>query len=183
MQNESQLTRRKQHEEFFIVLCSSVKSVVLDENRKSFTFGFTPEDLDGKLHITNGIEQITCEAGYEDFFKMLELEANSHTDTTDKNLIGCPVKCNLIFSKGESFAITSLSTSNYLKNCFVLSKRKNYPLEEAKELAKRQMRQKLLSQIEMYNKDIQKLVAELYELEHISLSLEKSDIDKIRNQH
>ena len=77
MQNESQLTRRKQHEEFFIVLCSSVKSVVLDENRKSFTFGFTPEDLDGKLHITNGIEQITCEAGYEDFFKMLELEANS----------------------------------------------------------------------------------------------------------
>lgn len=157
-----------------------VKSVVLNENRRSFTFGFTPYTLDGKLHITNGIEQIECESGYEDFFKMLELEANSRTDETNKNLIGCSIKCNLIFFEGEYFAITSLSTSNYLENCFVLSEEKNYSLVEVKELAKKQMRQKLLSQIEMYNKEIQKVVAELSELERVSLSLEKSDIDKIR---
>lgn len=154
-----------------------VKSVILDGNRKSFTFGFIP---DIRLHI-NGMEQITCESGYEDFFKMLELKANPSTDETNKNLIDSPIKCNLIFSEGEPFAITSLSTSNYLENCFVLSEEKNYSLVEVKELAKKQMRQKLLSQIEMYNREIQKVVAELYELEHISLSL--TDIDKIRNQH
>lgn len=156
-----------------------VKSVVLDENLKSFTFRFTPYALDGKFGITNGMEQITCESGYEDFFKMLEFDANSRTDETNKNLIGCSIKCNLIFFEGEPFAITSLSTSNYLENCFVLSEEKNYSLVEVEELVKRQMRPKLLSQIEMYNKEIQKVVAELSDLEHVSLSLEKSDIDKI----
>lgn len=154
-----------------------VKSVLLDENRKSFTFGFIP---DIRLHI-NGMEQITCESGYEDFFKMLELKANPSADETNKNLIDSSIKCNLIFSESEPFAITSLSTSNYLENCFVLSEEKNYSLVEVKELAKKQMRKKLLSQIKMYNKEIQKVVAELYELEHISLSL--TDIGKIRNQH
>lgn len=154
-----------------------VKSVVLDGNRKSFKFGFIP---DIRLHI-NGMEQITCESGYEDFFNMLELDANSRTDETNKNLIDSPIKCNLIFSEGEPFAITSLSTSNYLENCFVLFEEKNYSLVEVKELAKQQMRKKLLSQIEMYNREIQHALTELSELEHVSLSLEKSDIDKIRN--
>lgn len=33
----------------------------------------------------------------------------------------------------------------------------------------------------MYNREIQHALTELSELEHVSLSLEKSDIDKIRN--
>jgi len=63
----------------------------------------------------------------------------------------------------------------------VFQKGKKYNLEEVKDLEKKQKRQKLLSQIEMYSENIQKTLKELAELENVSLSLVRSDIDKIRN--
>lgn len=168
----------------FLSFCVvAVRNVVLNENRKIFSVGFIPYTLDSKIHIVNGVEQIVCKSGYEDFFKMLELDANSQTDVTNKNLIGTPIKCNMIFSEGETFAITSLSTSNYLENCFVFSEGKNYSLEKVKELARNQKRKKLISQIQMYDERIRQTLTELSELEDVSLSLVKTDIDKIRNQH
>lgn len=159
----------------------AIRNVVLEENRKNFSIGFVPYDLDCRLHITNGVEQIICESGFEDFFKMLELEAHADSAKTNVNLINTGIKCNLIFCEGEPFAITSLSTSDFTENCFVFSEGKNYMLKEVKELAKKQKQQKLLSQIEMYSKKIQKTLKELSELENVPLSLVQANIDKIRN--
>ena len=153
----------------------AIRNVVLEENRKNFSIGFVPYDLDSRLYITNGVEQIICESGFEDFFKMLELEAHADSAKTNVNLINTGIKCKLIFCEGEPFAITSLSTSDFKE------KGKNYILKEVKELAKKQKKQKLLSQIEMYSKNIQKTLKELSELENVSLTLVQANIDKIRN--
>lgn len=159
----------------------AIRNVVLEENRKKFSVGFIPYTLDSRQYITNGVEQITCESGFENFFKMLELEAHANSAKTNVNLINTGIKCYLIFCEGEPFAITSLSTSDFTENCFVFLNGKNYILKEVKELAKKQKQQKLLSQIEMYSEKIQKTLKELSELENVSLSLVQADIDKIRN--
>ena len=166
----------------FISFCVvAIRNVVLEENRKNFSIGFVPYDLDSRMHITNGVEQIICESGFEDFFKMLELEADADSAKTNVNLINTGIKCHLIFCEGEPFAITSLSISDFTENCFVFTKGKNYILKEVKELAKKQKQQKLLLQIEMCNNKIQKTLKDLSELENLTLSLVQSDIDKIRN--
>lgn len=40
----------------FMSFCMvAIRNVVLEENRKNFSIGFVPYDLDSRLHITNGV--------------------------------------------------------------------------------------------------------------------------------
>ena len=88
---------------------------------KNFSIGFVPYDLDSRLHITNGVEQIICESGFEDLFKMLQLEVHADSAKTNVNLINTGIECFLIFCEGEPFAITtSFRINNFHgKNSFI----------------------------------------------------------------
>lgn len=156
-----------------------VREVVLEDDRKSFSVGFVPNSIVKNVKSTTAItDTIEVKDGFEEFFLMLDLNVDVHNVTTNVNLIGNAIACNLIFLEGHFFAISSLETCEYVEKCFVLEFGKNYCLKEVKDLAKKKKRQELYSLLEHYNARTKDVLKKLSELEEVSLEIKKSICDK-----